>query len=410
MKMRGFYCSVVAVSLLALSPSPAAWSQNLRFRDVDSRATGNSRPVAETASAESAITRPPISLAPTERGGSTTTPAITQVSQGDGVLPYDHGQKFYEYDISPYTSRVTSTERPEQAIVDWILRETGTEVWFTEPVGLLNASRDRLLVYHTPEMHQVIRETVDRFVSSRAESHAFRLRLVTVGNPNWRSKALPLMRSVTVQSAGVDAWLLSKENATILLTELRKRTDCREHNSPNLIIHNGQSQTITRTRPRNYVHSVHLRENAFPGYEMEMGQIQEGFSLQISPLLSLDQKTVDAVIRCHIDQVEKLRPVTVDIPGLSLQRQAVQVQVPQMVSWRLHERFRWPTDQVLLLSCGVVATPSAEKTNPLDFANLLQSSAGRADALLFIESNGKASQTLVDPQQTADEGSYRGRY
>jgi len=275
---------------------------------------------------------------------------------------------------------------------------------------VLSASRDKLLVYHTPEMHQLIRDTVDRFVSSRAESYAFGLRLVTVDNPNWRSKSLRLMRSVTVQSPGVDAWLLSKENAAILLAELRKRTDCREHNSPNLIIHNGQAQTITRTRPRNYVHSVHLRANTFPGYEMEMGQIQEGYSLQISPLFSLDEKNVDAVIRCHVDQVEKLLPVTVDVPAISLQRQAVQIQVPQIVSWRLHERFRWPTDQVLLLSCGVVATPSAERPNRLGLPKLLQPSRGRADALLFIESNGKASEALVDPRRTAGEGSYRGRY
>lgn len=40
-----------------------------------------------------------------------------------------------------------------------------------------------------------------------------------------------------------------------------------------------------------------------------------------------------------------------------------QINVPQVASWRLHERFRWPADEVLLLSCGVVAAP---KVLPLD--------------------------------------------
>jgi hypothetical protein len=82
--------------------------------------------------------------------GATIASQITLVSKGEGTLPNDHGQVWREYDISPYSSRVTTTQRPEQAIVDWILRETGTDVWFSEPLGLLNASRNTLRVYHTP--------------------------------------------------------------------------------------------------------------------------------------------------------------------------------------------------------------------------------------------------------------------
>lgn len=343
--------------------------------------------------------------------GAAETP-ITRVTRGTGVLPNESGQQWREYDIRPYTSRVTTTSRPEQAIIDWILRETGTEVWFSPPLGLLNADRDVLRVYHTPEMHKLIQEVVDRFVSSQAESQAFSLQLITVGSPNWRSRAMPLMRSVTVQSPGVDAWLVTKENAAILINELRKRVDVREHNSPNMLIQNGQSQTISRLQPRHYVRSVRMRDNTFPGYELEMGQIQEGFSLQISPLLSLDERTVDAVIKCYIDQVERLIPVNIDVPSLAAQRQSVQVQVPQMVSWRLHERFRWPAEEVLVLSCGVVATPSAERSAALALASLLTANPARADAVLFVQSNGKAGQALLEPERTATGAgpNYRGRY
>lgn len=338
---------------------------------------------------------------------------LTKVTQGDGALPRNHGQLWREYDISPYTERVTTTARPEQAIVDWILRDTGTEVWFSEPVGLLSASREKLVVYNTPEMHELVLDIVDRFVSSRAESNAFGMGLVTVGSPNWRSKALPLMRAVAVQSPGVDAWLLSKENAAVLMGQLRKRTDFREHDSPTLVIHNGQSQTISRMRPRNYVRSVGLRTNASPGYELEQGQIQEGFSLQISPLLSLDQRVVDAVIKCQIDQVEKLVPVGIDIPGVAIGRQSVEIQVPQLVSWRLHERFRWPTDEVLVVSCGVVATPTNERSRTfgIPLPGSLGGATGRADALLFIQNQGKATQPAPS-ERTADGAapSNRGRY
>ena len=108
---------------------------------------------------------------------------VTLVNKGAGVLPNDQGQIWREYDISPYTSRVTNTERPEQAIVDWILRETGTEVWFSEPLGILNAGKNTLRVYHTPEMQRLVLDIVDRFVSSQAEAQAITLRLVRSAAP-----------------------------------------------------------------------------------------------------------------------------------------------------------------------------------------------------------------------------------
>ena len=359
---------------------------------------------AETAKSSSAAT----SLAPS--GATTSNPSITRVEKGD-TLPNEHGHVLRFYDISPYTSRVKSTAKPEQAIIDWVLRETGTEVWFSEPLGFLSADSQRLTAYHTPEMQQIVRDVVDRFNSTKAESEVFGLRLITIGSPNWRGSATRMLRPVSVQSPGVDAWLMSKEDAAILVANLRKRIDFREHSSPNLLIHNGQAQTLNRTRPRSYVKAVRLLENSFPAHQLEMGQIDEGYSLQISPLLSLDERTVDAVIKCNIDQIEKLLPVTVEVPSLPGQTQRVQTQVPQMVSWRLHERFRWPTDQVLLLSCGVVATPAPESGKLLGLPNPLIPNPGRADALLFIESKGKASQALVSEPQTASApGSYRGRY
>ncbi len=85
----------------------------------------------------------------------------------------------------------------------------------------------------------------------------------------------------------------------------------------------------------------------------------------------------------------------VDLPGLNGQVQRADIQVPQMVSWRLHERFRWPSNQVLLLSCGVIA--STGPRSPVDAGNSqpVWTGGGRSDALLFVESLGKASQALI---------------
>ncbi len=333
-------------------------------------------------------------------------------AESSPVLPQDEGQKWVEYDIAPYTSRVTGVEKPEQAVVDWILRETGTEIWFSEPLGVLSASRDKLKVYHVPAVQERVKGIVDRMTDRQSDRYGMGVRVVTIGSPNWRAKALPVLRPVPVQAAGVDAWLVSKENAATLLAQLRKRTDFTEYSSPSLVIRNGQSQTLSRRQPRTYVRSLRMRENGWLGYEIEPGSVEEGYSLLLHPLLSRDGRSMDVVIQCQIDQVERFVPIMIDLPGPTGQSQRQQIEVPQLVSWRLHERFRWPSDEVLLLSCGVVAAPGGERSLPLGIRNPLAPGAPRADALLFLDSKGKVPESVGGEPRTAREGSmnFRGRY
>ncbi len=335
---------------------------------------------------------------------------IARVSKGPDVLPNDHGQILREYDIRPYTARVSDAERPEQAVVDWILRETGYEVWHSEPLGFLSADRHRLRVYHTPDIHAVVAEIVDRFVNNEASGYVFGLRVVTVGNPNWRSKAMPIMQPVPVQSQGVQAWLLAKEDAAFLLAELRNRSDYREHSSPNLVVANGQTTEISAVRPRQYVRGVLPSGDAWPGYNPDIANLQEGYSLKFTPLLSLDTGTVDAVVRLQLNQVERMVPVMLEVPTPIAPRQRTRIEVPQMTMCNLHERFRWPASQVLLLSMGVVASPGPTASNPLTSALALTSSPPRADALLFVENKGKVITPATKSPAVAGVPGFSGRY
>ncbi|MCG8450219.1 MAG: hypothetical protein MI725_11660 [Pirellulales bacterium] len=376
--------------------------------------------------------RPPGSKAPapsssnqlagaTARVDSSVTPSAAtshaQVTKGSGSLPNDHGQVWREYDISPYTMRMQNSTHPEQAIVDWILRETGYEAWHSTPEGLLCADSRKLSVYHTPQMQSVVADIADRFVNSQAEHHGFGLRIITVRNPNWRGRALPLMKALPVQSPGVQGWMLAKEDAALLMSELRRRTDYREHNPPHQMVKNGQSLVVSTMRKRPYTKGIIRTQQTWPGYQPELGQLDEGFSLEFSPLLSLDTKTVDAVIKLRLAQVEKMLSVKLEVPSNIAPNQRAECQVPQMTMVQLHERFRWPTDQVLLLSMGVVATPGPQKPNMLaDSLPLpIGKSAPRADALLFVESKGPVSPTLpgsVHPAATAtrSDQTFHGRY
>ncbi len=338
----------------------------------------------------------------------------TPVKSGGGTLPQGNGQEHRVYDLRPYTGYLTKHDRPHQAVVDWVLRETGSDLWFSEPFGFLSADRDSLSVYHTPEVHQVVAEMVERFTAGDMDPQMMNLRVMTVGSPNWRTRTHMLMQHVSVNSAGLQAWLLTKENAAMVMSMLRQRSDVREIQTVDLVTHNGQTEKLASTRGRNYIQNIRPAPTGWPPYEPQTGEVQEGYRMEISPLVSVDRRTIDCVIQVEIDQVDKLVPVDLDLPLPSGEMYRARVDVPQVVSWRLKERFRWPADMVLLLSCGVVASPdrSASSIPLLNFNSLTGTTAGRADALMFVEFRGRVNENLPAAPQVADRlgTTNRGRY
>jgi hypothetical protein len=346
-----------------------------------------------------AATAAPGSTLRTQRTGGGAVPA----------LPSDAGQYWEQYDLRPYTKELTTVDRPHQAVIDWILRDTGTDAWFTDPFGFISADRNTLRVYHNEQMQQLVRQSYERFVNGTPTPQMFGLRLIAINNPNWRTRGLSLLRSVPAQSPGVQAFLASKENNALLMAMLRGRSDFKELANVTITTHNGQPQVLEQLRTRNFVREFQRVDTSWPPYLPVTGEIQEGYRLQMSPLLSLDKKSIDLVVKCHIDQVERFSGVTLDLPLPGGQTHSGQIQVPQIASWRLHERFRWPADEVLLLSCGVVASPQANTGNTLlgqgstliGLDRLLPQAGDRADALLVIEYLGDASRSTPAAPATA---------
>lgn len=344
-------------------------------------------------------------------------PTYRTVAAGSLGLPNDAGQVWKEYDLRTYTSRITSTKRPERTVVDWVLRETGYEAWHGEPMGVLSAGQGTLRVYHTPEMQQVVAEVVSRFTSPKADSQAFTMRVVTISDPNWRSRAHRLLQPVPAQTPGVQAWMLKREDAALLISELSKRSDYREHSSPQLLIGNGETHVLSRTRPRSYIRDLLIQPNVLPGFEAQADQLEEGFAVEFSPLLSHDGGMVDAVFKCHIDHLEQLTPVLIDVPTPIAPRQRARIDVPQMAQFRLQERFRWPVDDVLLIGLGVVPAPLTVESNPLNpiIKQLPVDVTGpsRADMLIFVEAKdrrGTTTPVTASRSGARTTSSYHGRY
>ena len=321
-------------------------------------------------------------------------PPVTRVTRTLNTLPNTAGQIWREYDISPYTKQIPSIENPQQAIIDWILHETGTEMWFNQPLGVLSANKNQLRVYHTPEIHNVVKPIIDRFVRTQGQLQNVDVSLVTVGNPNWRSQSYSILQSIDVQSPGAEAWLVSKENAALLLNGLSKRSDFRQHSGGLLSNHDGQSLTLEKKQPVQFARNLRWGNRgiglggANSSVLPEISTINEGYRLEISYLSSLDNKSIEACVECEVDQVEKLNTVKVNVPDTNGNSVPVNLQIPQLVSWRLKERFRWPADQVLLLGCGVVANPEPRTSG--GGLKLLGNRSDRVEALLFLDYRGPA--------------------
>lgn len=315
---------------------------------------------------------------------------ISRVDSGEGVLPCDHGQVWREYDISPFTLRATGTKRPELALIDWILHETGYEAWHGEPLAILSASSNRLRVYHTLEMQRKVAEVVDRFVAGQAATQTFSLRVITLEHSSWRTKVQNLMTPVAIQTPGAQAWIMTKENAAVFLAEMQRRSGFREHGSPHLLVNNGHSTVIQAMRNRSYTRNILLTGTTWPGYQPDLGQLEEGHSIEFTPLLSVDGRQIDAILKCSINQVEKLLPIMVDMPTAESPRQRLKIEVPQLAQFRFQERFRWPSDHVLLVGMGVVPQPVPGEGQSVIPGIPLPGIGGpaRTDLLVFIESKG----------------------
>ena len=294
-------------------------------------------------------------------------------------LPSDAGQVWKTYDISPFVAK--AGKGSQKHVVDWILQDTGYGSWHGETVAALSANEKSLQCFHTAAMQLRVEAIVQRFVQDASTPHRFSVRVLGVGSPAWRNDARAVLRPIPAVTPGVQAWLMSREEAAILVATLRRRTDCQELPTGPVQAANGLPVVLSGGRQREYVQDVVLQPNVPPGWQVVNATCDEGLALDVHPLMSQDGLSVEAVLRCRIDQVERMAPVSVTVPVTD--RPRVQVAVPQMSAVRIGERFRWPSSQVLVVGLGLVPWPVPVQ-NAAATAALL-STANRTDVVVVVE-------------------------
>jgi hypothetical protein len=294
-------------------------------------------------------------------------------------LPADAGQVYRTYDIAPFVKQ--NGPGSQKHVVDWVLQDTGYASWHGDVVASLSADESQLKCYHTPEMQTRVGEIAARFTGDVAAPHRFSIRVLGVGSPSWRNDARALLEPIAAATPGVQAWIMAREEAAVLVGMLRGRGDCQELPTGPVLAGNGLPAVLAGGRKRPYVQSVVPRPDAPPGWQTLAASCDEGMTIDVQPLLSRDGTVIEAVLRCRIDQIERMAPVAVTAP--TPDRQRVQVEVPQMSAVRVGERFRWPANQVLVVGLGLVPWPVPGQ-NAAGSGSLL-TDAKRTDVVVLVE-------------------------
>jgi len=291
-------------------------------------------------------------------------------------LPADDGQVWQIYDISPFVAQAGPGS--QRHVVDWVLQETGSPQWHGDTVASLSADAAKLRCFHTPEMQGRVGEIAERFAADAATPHRFSVRVLGVGSPAWRNDMRPMLRPIPAATPGVQAWILSREEAAVLVARLRSRGDCEELPTGAVLAANGIPAVLTGGRKRAYVQDI---TQTGQGWQPVAASCDEGMSIDVHPLIARDGTVVEAVIRCRIDQIERMAQVGMSPPGSDGRR--VPIEVPQMSAVRIGERFRWPAGSTLLIGLGLVPWPVPGQNKAGSPA--LFSDAKRTDVVVLVE-------------------------
>ena len=92
--------------------------------------------------------RPPSSPTRRHTDDSQAEPATSGVQ----AMPAEPGQRCRQFDISRYTRLDHSQPNPQNAIVEWIFRRTGTAPWHGEKLAVLSASRSQIRAYNNAKV------------------------------------------------------------------------------------------------------------------------------------------------------------------------------------------------------------------------------------------------------------------
>jgi hypothetical protein len=268
-------------------------------------------------------------------------------------LTAEPGQMWRRYDISHYTGLSQTQNAPQNAIVEWIFRRTSTAPWHGDKVAVLSASRSQLRAFHDATTLKMVDEVVERFTNAVNDILSIRVQVVAAVDPRWRYAVYSRLTPVGSGPQGQQIWTLKMEDAAYVLAQMGINQGFKYLVNQKYEMINGQTLKVETTVPRTFNGGMQRESAVGIGYQPKAEQLEEGFTLKISPLLTFDGDTLDAAIELSANTVRTYHRTRILAPS-QIGASEVVVDVPEVSETRINQTVKdWPLGQSLLISAGI---------------------------------------------------------
>ena len=291
-------------------------------------------------------------------------------SEGAAVAGFDEaGHKWMNYDIARYMELPhDQTNPPQNAIIDWILRRYGTNIWHSDKVTSLVANKTQVKAYHNPKVLKQVGEIVERFTESTADILKVHIRVVAAADPRWRYMVLSRMNLLGGGPQGQQIWTMSLTDATMALTQMQVYQGFELLADQQVEMINGQTLSMITTEKKPYNPGLQRQATAnTQSTEPSFKELIEGVMLKFSPLLTYTGDAVDGAVELTCNTVKSMIKTRV-LAGREQGANEATIDVPEVISSRLVNTVRWTIGQTLVISGGI--HPGMLLKNKNGFLNL----------------------------------------
>lgn len=280
----------------------------------------------------------------------------------------ESGHNWRTYDIARYTEMAYKPENPhpQNAIIEWIFRRTGSAIWHGDKIAVLSASRAQLRAYHDPKTLKQVNDVVRRFTQSTAEVLTIHVRIVAAADTRWRYDRMTRMTKLYSGPQGQTVWTLGVEDAAMVRAQMALYQGFKPLADRTIKIVNGQTVTFTTEDHLDYVAGPQRDSAVGFGYQPATQRLDEGVVLRVSPLLNYDGDKLDLAIDLRANTIQRLIRTKI-LTRAALGPGEMTIDVPHATETRLNQTVQnWPIGQTLLISAGITPGILQSKTGFLN--------------------------------------------
>jgi hypothetical protein len=196
-------------------------------------------------------------------------------------------------------------------------------------------------------------EVIERFTNAVNDVLAIRVRVVAAVDPRWRYAVFSRLTPVGSGPQGQQIWTLKMEDSAFVLAQMQLHQGFKLLVNQKYEMINGQTLKVETTVPRSFVGGMQRESAVGLGYQPQAEQLDEGFTLKLSPLLDFDGGALDAAIELTANTVRSYHRTRVIAPR-EIGPTEITLDVPEVSETRLNQTVKdWPLGQTLLISGGI---------------------------------------------------------